>query len=98
MGNRGYSGTIRWMGSTAIGPCSKCGANSGFNADLTKNIFARSGWTEIKNWRTNANTELYESNGEFNNAQGLSHPRRPATTFATLTLHWTVFRGLVTHA
>merc|ERR1712032_1312872 len=56
--NRGYSGTIRWMGSTAIGPCSKCGANSGFNADLTKNIFARSGWTEIKNWRTNANSEL----------------------------------------
>merc|ERR1719201_272738 len=63
------------MGPTAVGPCLKCGTNSGFNADLVANIRAGRSWTEVKRWRTNANSELYESNGEFNNALGRFAPK-----------------------
>ena len=70
-----YTGTIRWMGPTAIGPCTGCGTNSGFNADLTKNLKGKRLWQEIGGWRTNANTELYESNSEFDKARGRFAPK-----------------------
>ena len=71
-----YAGTISWMGSIAVGTCVQCGANSGFNADLQANMKGTQGWKEIGRWRTNANTELYESNGEFDNTKGRFKPKK----------------------
>jgi len=76
--NAPYKGTISWSGSVASGKCVKagCGVKSGgFNADLVANIKAVKGWREVRNWRTSSNSELYESNGEFNNALGRFSPK-----------------------
>merc|ERR1712003_50221 len=48
---------------------------SGFNADLQYNIQAGRGWKDLTRWRTNGNNELYETLGEFNNANGRFYPK-----------------------
>jgi len=70
-----FAGTIRWMGPTAVGPCATCGTNSGFNADLVGDKKGVRSWQEIGSWRTNANTELYESDAEFDNKKGRFAPK-----------------------
>ena len=37
---------------------SACGVVSGFNGDLEKTVTGGAGWTELTNWRTNANSEV----------------------------------------
>ena len=71
-----HNGKITWDGNKVTGSCHICGANSGFNADLTKSIVVTKSkaWTELANWKTSGST-MYETNQkEFDNAKGRFKP------------------------
>jgi len=70
----GFSCHMLKTESTSGCGCTKL-KTSGFNAELKGNIGAGNGWREIVNYRTNGNNELYESTGEFNEANGRFSPK-----------------------
>ena len=71
-----FNGEIRWTQKGAAGSCRACGPAKGFNADLVTTITAQRGWREIKNWRTNGNNEMYESDRSFENGSGRFRPKQ----------------------
>merc|ERR1712151_269397 len=72
-----YVGDITWGEKGAEGHCQKCGPARGFNADLkSSSPYLKAGWYEIKNWRTNGNNEMFETDGSFNNGNGRFYPRQ----------------------
>ena len=75
-----YVGEVTWGEKGASGPCVKCGPSRGFNADLkSSSPYLKAGFYEIKNWRTDGNNEMFESDGSFNNGNGRFYPKMTGT-------------------